>query len=184
MLHLCLFGGHGGQLSNERRIYLTMFGGCDLRWPTLAKQLIEFIQRGTGQPRPFGHVFITLFGGTDITAPTLAQEYLDLQSALRSGQVSLADWDRNIVRLGDSAQRGASLTLFGGYSGDELPSEDQELDELALNRHLGYLNDETSELLMRGVGQRGSSRAAVVRQAVATALAGSRGSDAPSPQVH
>ena len=55
--------------------------------------------------------------------------------------------------------------------GDNLPSEDDELEDLALNRHLGYITEQASELLMQAIGQRGSSRGAVVRQAIAVAMA-------------
>ena len=167
MFHLCLFGGQGGQLSSERKVYFTMFGACELKLPTTAKQMLEM--RRSGKPSP-AHFFVTLFGGTSITSPTLAQEYLDLQNALRSGQLNLDDWDRSIVQIGN-ASRSASLTLFGAFGADELPSEDDELEDLALNRHLGYVSDEASELLMRAVGQGGSSRGAVVRQAIAVTLA-------------
>ena len=52
MIHLCLFGGQGGQLSAEKKVYLTLFGGCDLRWPTIAKQMVDM--RQSGQVR---HIF-------------------------------------------------------------------------------------------------------------------------------
>ena len=170
MIHLCLFGGQGGQLSAEKKVYLTLFGGCDLRWPTIAKQMVDMRQSGKSGTSSPTHVFITLFGGTDVTAPTLAQEYLDLQSTLRGNQLTLDDWDRSIVQVG-GLRRNASLTLFGGFDGDNLPSEDDELEDLALNRHLGYITEQASELLMQAIGQRGSSRGAVVRQAIAVAMA-------------
>jgi hypothetical protein len=169
MFHLCLFGGQAGELDAQQKVYLTAFGGCELRWPTIAKQMTALRQRGTPSAAAPIQYFLTLFGGTEITAPTLAHEFLDLQNALRSGQLTLDDWDRSIVRIGD-IRRSGSLTLFGNFNGDGLPGEDAELDDLALNRHLGYISDEAAELLMRAVGARGSSRAAVVRQAVATTM--------------
>lgn len=169
MFHLCLFGGQTGELDARRKAYLTAFGSCELRWPTIAKQITALRQSGAPAEAAPTQYFLTLFGGTDITAPTLAHEFLDLQSALRSGQLTLDDWDRSIVRIGD-LRRGGSLTLFGSFNGDGVPGEDAELDDLALNRHLGYVSDEAAELLMRAVGARGSSRAAVVRQAVATTM--------------
>jgi hypothetical protein len=169
MFHLCLFGGHAGELDARRKIYLTVFGGCELRWPSIAKQMSALRQRGAPLDAGPAQYFLTLFGGTEISAPTLAHEFLDLQSALRAGQLTLDDWDRSIVRIGD-LRRAGSLTLFGSFNGDGVPGEDAELEDLALNRHLGYISDEAAELLMRAVGARGSSRAAVVRQAVATTL--------------
>jgi hypothetical protein len=170
MFHLCLFGSQAGELDARRKFYLTAFGGCELRWPSIAKQITALRQRGAAPDASATQFFLTLFGGTEISAPTLAHEFLDLQSALRAGQLTLDDWDRSIVRLGD-IRRSGSLTLFGSFNADRVPGEDAELDDLALNRHLGYINEEAAELLMRAVGARGASRAAVVRQAVATTMA-------------
>lgn len=170
MFHLCLFGGHAGELGNRRKAYLTIFGGTQLRWPSIAKQMVALHQPGPLPGGPATQCFLTIFGRTEITAPTLANEFLDLQNALRSGQLTLDDWDRSVVRIGET-RRAASLTLFGSFDGDRVPGEDAELDDLALNRHLGYISDEAAELIMRAVGTRGTSRAAVVRQAVATTMA-------------
>jgi hypothetical protein len=170
MIRICLFGGQGGQLPTDRRIYFTMFGTTELRWPTVARQISDMRQAGTGARQRPPHVFVTIFGGTVIKAPTLANEYLELQSALRSGRLTLDDWDRALGTL-DNQSRGPSLTLFGGFDDAEVPGEDEELEGLALNRHLGYLSPEASDILLGAVGQRGSSRAAAVRQALATAMA-------------
>jgi hypothetical protein len=172
MIHLSIFGSHGGTLSAARRLYITAFGGCELRVATVAKQIVERRQQGHATPQGPGHIFVTLFGGTALKLPTLAQEYLDLQEQLRAGLLTLTDWDRAVGQLsGGNTWSAGSLTLFGSFSGEELPSEDEELDDLALNRQLGYIPDEALDLLMQGVGLRGSSRPAVVRQALASALA-------------
>lgn len=169
MFHLCLFGGQSGQLADDKRVYVTILGGCSLRWPTFARQISELRQRGAPNAAT-PYFFVTLLGSTDVAAPTLAEEYVDLQNALRAGQLTLDDWDRSVAHVGSFRSSG-SLTLFAGFDGDCLPSEDQELEDLALNRHLGYIPDAAAELLIRAIGQRGASRAAAVRQAVAAALA-------------
>ncbi len=170
MIHLCIFGGQGGQLSSGRKVYFTLFGACELLRPTTAKQIIEARQGGPSDAASMSHFFITLFGGTSLKLPTLAQEYLDLQDGLRAGLLTLDEWDRTIARVAGSVRPLGSLTLFGGFDGDELPSEDDELDALALNRHLGQISDQAVDLMMPAVGQRGSTRPAIVRQALAATL--------------
>ena len=51
----------------------------------------------------------------------------------------------------------------------ELPDEDEELDAMALNNYVGRVPEPAVKMLQLGVGQSGSNRTAVVRQAVATA---------------
>lgn len=170
MIHLCIFGGQDGQLTSGRKVYFTLFGACELRRPTTAKQIIDARQRGQPDAARTSHFFITLFGATGLKAPTLAQEYLGLQDALRAGLLTLDDWDRTIARVADANRHAASLTLFGRFDTEDLPSENEELDDLALNRHLGHIPDEAVDLIMPAIGQRGSTRPAVVRQALAATL--------------
>jgi hypothetical protein len=169
MLHLCVCGGHDSELTPGKRLYVTLFGGCELKRPTIARQLIEHRKAGAIQPRA---VFcITVFGGTSISAPTLAEEYLDLQDALRADLFRLEDWDRAIAALGAGNNvRIGSFTLFGGFEGATLPAEDSELERLAVGRQSGRISEDASQHLMLGIGEPGPQRAGAVRQAMAAAL--------------
>ena len=169
MIHLCMFGGHGGELSPGKRLYLTAFGGAELKRPTIARQIIEQRRGGAVQPRS---VFcITLFGATTIQAPTLAEEYLDLQDALRGGLFSLEDWDRAIAALGAANNlRIGSFTVFGGFDGAAVPDEDAELERLAVARQTGRISDDASHHLTLAIGEAGAHRPAAVRQAMGAAL--------------
>ena len=40
MIQATIFGGHEGRLRNDKSIYLTLFGGCELTCPTLARQVL------------------------------------------------------------------------------------------------------------------------------------------------
>lgn len=168
MAHFCMFGGHEGVLSSDGSVYITVFGGSDLRRPPLARQIAERRLRGGGSSESY---FLTLFGGTSLIWPTLAEEFLALRDAVRNGALGLAEWDQWVGR-GDG--RGPltthSLTLFGGYEGDTLPAEDKELDDLTLQRHLNQIPEAAMQTLMLAIGQRGAQRLAAVRHAVATAL--------------
>lgn len=170
MIHFCIFGGHEGMINSDNRLYVTLFGGSELRVPTVARQIIEARREGRTDKSSHRCYFITIFGGTALRAPTLAEEYLELSEALRSGMITLQDWDLAVGRLGARESiRYGSFTFCGGFEGNELPSDDEELDGLALNQHLGQIPDSVGKLLMLGVGQKGLSRPAIVRQAIASA---------------
>ena len=169
MLQVCVFGSYDGRLRANKRVFLTLFGGCVLRRSTIARQLLA--SRAPAQPQAGQrHSAITLFGSTAIKAPTLAEEFIDMQEAIRSGALTLDAWDRCTA---DAAadQEGTlfSLTLFGSFEEAQLPTEDEEVEGLALQRHLGNMSDSAMQVLQLGVGQDDSHRRAVLRQAAASA---------------
>ena len=61
----------------------------------------------------------------------------------------------------------SSFTLMGGFSECELPSEDEEVDSLALQRHLGHIPESAGQILQYGIGRRGAERFATLRRALA-----------------
>jgi hypothetical protein len=167
MIHFAIFGGQSGPISPDRKVYVTLFGGCELKRPTIARQLLEAKAGGIPLTETRFHYFITIFGGTEIRAPTLAEEYCDLHAALRSGQLSIDEWDRAVAQLGgSSATRYGSFTAFGGFEADKLPSEDDELDGIALSHHLGQMSEDTGRLLMLAIGQPSAQRPSAVRRAL------------------
>ncbi len=187
MIQATVFSGHDGRLRFEKSIYLTVFGGCELTCPTLARQIlsgrrtVQAQETYDGKPlaskllesesrpkhrKPF---FLTIFGSVDIKSPTLAAEFIDLREMLESGLLTLADWDRALVDLGRGDWSVASLTLFGGFDECKLPSEDEEIDSLALQRHLGTIPEGATEVLQHGIGQRDVERRSAIRRAVLTA---------------
>jgi len=102
----------------------------------------------------------------------LADEYLTLLDGVRIGALTLADWDAFAGRLGaEGPEYVASFTHFAELKADALPTEDAELDALALQRHAGRIPHVAVDCLMVGVGQAGARRLAAVRQAVAATLA-------------
>ena len=115
-------------------------------------------------------IFITVFGATEIKSPTLAEEFLDLREAIHTGTLRDGDWDRYLAEL-DRYQSSAlmSLTLFGSFSESELPSDDEEIEGIALQRHFGNITADSGKMLEMGVGQSGSQRHAMIRQAVSVA---------------
>jgi hypothetical protein len=167
MLQFCMFGGFEGPLSTDKKCCFTVFGGCTLRRPTLARQIMIARQVRQGTVAPPKLIFLTLFGSTEIKLPTLAEEYLDLREAIRGGNLGMDQWDRYLDDLRQFESSALlSLTLFGAFSEAELPSEDEEVEGLALQRHLGNIDENCGRVLELGVGQSGSQRRAVLRQAV------------------
>jgi len=167
MIQVTVFSGHEGMLRCDRLVYLTLFGGCELVRPTLARQLLARRRAGRDpMERPRRPFFFTMFGGTAIKAPTLAQEFLDLREIIGSGVLRAQELDGLLAELDQSDGALGSFTLFGGFDECELPSENAEIDSLGIQRHLGNLSEEACRVLQLGIGQRDSERRAAVRRAV------------------
>ncbi len=167
MLQACIMSGLESDLSSDSKFYLTLMGGCELRAPTIAKQILANRNKPTGN-RAFTvtQTFITLLGSTEIKVPTLAQEFLEYRDLMQCGSLSLGDWDRLAGELGRIDVKVVTFTIMGGYCEDQLPSDDEEIDSLALQTHLGNIHEAASEILKHGIGQRGAERRAILRRAL------------------
>ena len=167
MLQVTIFAGHDGRLRYDKWFYLTLFAGCDLVRPTVARQLLirrQAEREGrTAMRKPF---FLTIFAGVDIKSPTLAEEFIDLREMVNSGALHLDDWERAMADLGRVDAGVASFTIFGGFDECVLPAENEEVDSLAIQCHLGNIPDSARQVLQYGIGQRDSERRAVVRRAM------------------
>jgi|CXWL01.1.fsa_nt_gi hypothetical protein len=166
MIQFCIMSGQEAVIQPEPKLYITFMGGCELRRETLARRLLSQRQRqrdGRPIPRQF---FITIMGGVDIRCPTLAEEFIDLQQLIRGGELTLVDWDRAMVELGRLDVSIGSFTFMGGFSECELPSDAQEIDSLALQRHMGNITRDASDVLQHGFGKREGERHATLRRAL------------------
>ena len=168
MFQINMFSFFRGRLGANRRIVFTMFGGCELHRPTLARQLLSARHHSADERSARRHAAITIFGSTEIKAPTLAEEFLDMREAIGGGALPPDALDRLAGgAAGQEDNSVFSLTLFGALNEAELPSEDEEVDSLALQRHLGNISDSAAQFLQLGVGQSDAHRRAVVHQAIA-----------------
>ncbi len=175
MVHFSIFGGNEGQLTAGGAVYVNILGGASLRRPPVATRLLELARAGPTDSRT-RYFFISVFGGLSIRWPTLAEEYLALLEALRSGLIRLEEWDRVMVGPGaDPLGRTGSLSLFGSIDTDALPTEEEELDALSLQRHSGTIPQPAVERLILAIGQRGAPRLTAVRQAAVATLAAAAG---------
>ena len=59
------------------------------------------------------------------------------------------------------------FTLMGGFSEMVLPSEEEEIEGLAVQRHLGNISDSAGEVLQYGIGRKDVERRATLRRALA-----------------
>jgi len=171
MVQVTIFGGHDGQLRGDKLFYLTLFGGCDLIRPTIARQLLA-TRGSSGQALPPAKkpFFLTVFGGVDIKSPTLCAEFIDLQGMLAAGLLTMADWERAVAGLGQEGSGVASFTIFGGFDETALPSEDEEIESLASQQHLGNISESAGQVLQFGIGQSGSERRATIHRAMQTTV--------------
>lgn len=167
MIQVTVFSGRSGELRMDSSFYLTLFGRFELTRPTIARQILakRQAQRPGHLPsaRPF---FLTIFGGGTIKSPTLAAEFIDLKETISSGLLEMADWERAMSDLAQGEPILGSFTLFGGLDESGLPSEAQEIDSLAVQRHLGNIPESASQVLQYGIGQGGSERTATLRRAI------------------
>ncbi len=167
MIKVTIFSGHSGRLRADQSFYLTLFGGFELVRPTIARQLLAQRQadrdhRSSGR-RPF---FLTIFGSGSIKSPTLTEEFIDLHEMLRSNLMTMEDWERAIADLDRFDIGVASFTIFGGFEESKLPSEAEEIDSLAVQRHLGNISESAGQVLQCCIGQHGAERRATVRRAI------------------
>ncbi|QOJ14565.1 MAG: hypothetical protein HRU75_07895 [Planctomycetia bacterium] len=176
MLQFCFCGGYEGQLRPDRpRVYVTIFGACEVKLASMATLASAHERSGRPDGPRRGSYFITFCGGSEVKRITLAEEYCDLLQALRSGAISDPSWEALVTdAYSHSVQNIGSFTLFGGFDISELPTENEELDRLALSHSLGQIADTPRKILMLAIGQDGVQRASSVCQAVSVALAQSR----------
>jgi hypothetical protein len=172
MIQITIFSGHEGRLRPDKYFYFTLFAACELIRPTVARTILARRQQAPGTPvhvpRPF---FLTLFGGVSLKAPTLAEEFSDFRELINSGLLTLGDWDQVLASVAQPEASCSSFTMFGGFDECELPSENEEIEALALQRHLGVISPGAGQVLQLGIGQRDSQRLATLQRALHTSAA-------------
>jgi hypothetical protein len=167
MIQFCIMGGYEGLIRPEKKVYITLMGGSDLKRPTVARQILSLRRHESeGPSKPRRQFFLTVMGATEIHSPTLAEEFIDLREMVQSGALSMSDWDRAMGELSRTEASYASFTLMGGFSENELPSDEQEIESLAVQRHLGNISEDAGQVLQFGIGQRDAERRATLRRAI------------------
>jgi len=167
MFHLTLFGGTEGEIAPSGFTALTLFGGSELRRPTLASQLLHLKNRREHKRRSWQrllgsdqNLILTLFGGTVIVVPTMVEEYTALAAVLRSGTVSRDEFTALLQQLTTGGQRGLSrtMTLFG-VCVVRHPSPAKERKALEVAAKTGAVTAKARESLETIIGAPPESRA-------------------------
>ncbi len=167
MINVCIMSGHDGQLRSEKKFYFTLMGQCAMTKPTIARLIMDQRNRSPQiNQAPTPKFFLTIMGNTELTCPTLTQEFLDLRELIDSGNFSLHHWDQTLADLATVDHSIASFTLMGQFDEHGLPPENDEVDGLALHRHLGNLCEESLNILQSGVGLRGAERHTIIYRAL------------------
>lgn len=167
MFQICIMGGHEGVVRPEKRIYLTLMGACELKRATVARQILAARQQQQqGMTKPRWQFFLTIMGAAEIKCPTLAEEFIDLREMISSRALTMDDWDRAMADLTRSDVTISAFTLMGGFAENVLPSDDEEIESLAVQRHLGNISENEGEVLQYGIGRRDVERRATLRRAV------------------
>ena len=129
MFHFTIFGGSEVTLTGSRQLILTLFGGTEVRKPTLAKRLIQekhaqwpgkpagqvaaddklhkvqnFFDKldsgAGGRPGQRSSTFLlTIFGGVELKPPSIAEEFMDMRELVSSGMIEPREWDQLVGRM-------------------------------------------------------------------------------------
>ena len=166
MIQATICAGHEGEMRHDKWFYLTLFAGCELMKPTFARRILTQRYQDNDKADRRKPFFLTLFGGTEIKLPTLAAEFIDMRELLGSGVISPEERDRALAEVGRDQSSFASLTLFGAFEECTLPSDEEEIDTLAIQCHLGNIDTRSREVLQTGIGQREAERRAIVHRAI------------------
>ena len=173
MIHVTFCGGSEAEMSPGGFTAFTMFGGVELRRPTLAQRILyrranrnktysrwdRFMGRGKS-------LVITLFGGTDIIPPTVMEEYAAMRNLMQSGVVTKEECLMLIDELsaGDDCSEVSRFTMFGACEFSQQKAK-KELKALDAAQDARIIDGETRRQLENAVGCPPSTAAGVVARA-------------------
>jgi hypothetical protein len=178
MFHVTAFAGTTGDMTPAGFTSLTIFGGAELRRPTLAAILLDEKQRRRREPgrweRWLGrdeNLVITLFGGTSLIPPTAVEEFTALSGMLRSGSLEPGEIRATLdaqPQLGARRSLCRTLTLFGSCATEDpdLQQERRALDALAAD---GALPDAARRGLEALLGTSAETRSRLIAELVLAA---------------
>ena len=177
MFHLTLFAGTEGEIPPVGFTALTVFGGAELRRPTLASQLLYLKNRRERKRSRWARLLgtdknlvLTIFGATVLLAPTLVEEYSALAGLIRTGALTpeecLSLLDQNSLEGGESAIC-RTLTIFGGCM-TRRPSAAKERKALDTAAKTGSVTDRIRAALDDIIGSPPDAKARALGHLAAT----------------
>jgi hypothetical protein len=175
VFHLTVFGATEGEVSPAGFTAFTLFGGAELRRPTLATQLVHLKNRPQGTPSAWDRILgtdknlvVTVFGATVLTAPTLIEEYSALAGLVRAGTLTTADCGAlldDVVAQGHDAGWCRTLTLFGSCV-TRYPSAERERKALDVATRTGAVSATVRGALEAVIGAPRQARTRALQQLV------------------
>ena len=147
MFHFTLFSGSDAQVPVSGLTAVTIFGGADLKAPTLAQRVIAL----DDAPPPRGwwqqmtdsrrNTVLTIFGATELVQPTLMEEYAALRALLASGTMTRDELRERLRSLATSERSldVSAITLFGVYE-EARPGRKKQLKALENGEKAGLIS--------------------------------------------
>ncbi len=147
MFHYTIFAGSEAQMSPKGFTAVTLFGGAELKRPTLAQRVLTLEDEEpssdgwwTRLTDPSRNTVLTMFGSTELLQPTLMEEYSALRSLISTGVLTPADLQTRLRTLlaREKKQDMTTITLFGAFE-DTMPSRKRQLKALAQGEKAGLI---------------------------------------------
>jgi hypothetical protein len=172
MIHFTAFGATQAEISPGGFTAVTVFGGAELRRPTLAKRIMQRRAEQRRAPSTWEKwlgmdrsIAITLFGGTEIIAPTLVEEYAALRNLLTSGAITREECRDMLDSLGREDDGDISRLTFFGACTQQSPKASNEKKALDVAESAGMIDAGIRAQLMQAIGCPPDTAAEVVLRA-------------------
>ncbi len=158
MFHFTMFGGSEAQITTANMTAITIFGGADLKRPTLAQRVLQLAasedpesESSIRRPGPRSFAF-TMFGGTDVKHPLLMEEYSAIHGLVATQLLRREEIQSMIAEIlaQDAHYKVGSFTLFGGFS-DKRPNRKAQFRALREGEEAGLISVAHCEELERMV---------------------------------
>ena len=183
MFHFTIFGGSEVTLSGQGQCIVTLFGGTDVRKPTLAKRLMQErhalssrksdpdynpnnvdkvlnVLQGntpTGLPRTEKRhrtFLLTIFGAVELRPPSIAEKFMDMRELVSSGLISADEWDQLVGRLYQIDDLDSVSSLtLFGGMGEAALNQEEEIKKIHSAVGLGLIDEDEERALRSVVGR-------------------------------
>ena len=183
MFHFTIFGASEVTLSGQGQCIVTLFGGTEVRKPTLAKRLMQErhalsnrksdpdynpnnvdkvlnVLQGntpTGLPRTEKRhrtFLLTIFGAVELRPPSIAEEFMDMRELVSSGLIDVDEWDQLVGRLYQMDDLDSvSSFTLFGGMGEVAINQEEEITKIHSAVGLGLIAEDEARALRSVVGR-------------------------------
>ncbi len=183
MFHFTVCGGSEVTLTGGGQFIVTLFGGTDVRKPTLAKRLmrekhalvtqnpdpnykpnnldkiLNHLQGNSPSGSPLANkrrstFILTICGGVEIKPPSIAEEFMDMRELVSSGLIDPNEWDQLVGRLYQMGELDSiSSFTLFGGMGEVALNEQEEIKKIHSASGLGLISEDEEKALRSVVGR-------------------------------